>query len=126
LEFNTKIPIYIQVIDDFKKKLVRGDISLGDKLPSVRELAGEYTINPNTAARVYREMEQQGLCFTKRGLGTFITEDEAVLKGIREQMALGYAAEFLEGMKSLGIDYKEAMRLLKEVQEAPNDAKHHL
>ena len=56
MEFNSRIPIYLQVIDDIKKRLVTGGIEPGAKLPSTRELAVEYNINPNTAARIYREM----------------------------------------------------------------------
>jgi DNA-binding transcriptional regulator YhcF (GntR family) len=66
LEFKNNIPIYLQVIDDIKHKIVLGELNLGDKLPSTRELAVMYQINPNTAVRVYNEMELMGLCFTKQ------------------------------------------------------------
>ena len=62
MEFENSKPIYLQVIDDIKRKMVMGVIPPGDKLPSVRDLALTYTINPNTASRVYREMEMMSLC----------------------------------------------------------------
>ena len=65
MEFETNKPIYLQVIEDIKRRMVAGELPPGEKLPSVRDLAVAYTINPNTASRVYREMEQMSLCFTR-------------------------------------------------------------
>ena len=67
--------------------MIQGKLLLGEKLPSTRELALQYQINPNTAVRIYKEMEQQNMCFTKRGLGTFVTEESAVVTAMREAMA---------------------------------------
>ena len=61
MDYKANIPIYLQVIDDIKKRILTGEIKLGDKLPSTRELAVQYTVNPNTAARIYNELEQCGL-----------------------------------------------------------------
>ena len=80
MEFENNIPIYIQVINQIKKDIITGKLPMGVKLPSTRELAVLYHINPNTAGRVYKEMELQNMCYTKRGLGTFVTEDAAVFK----------------------------------------------
>jgi DNA-binding transcriptional regulator YhcF (GntR family) len=109
LEFENSKPIYLQVIDDIKRKMVMGVIPPGDKLPSVRDLALTYTINPNTASRVYREMEMMSLCFTRRGLGTFITEDPAVFEKIRHEMAHDCLADFVNIMQSLGYRDTEDM-----------------
>ena len=64
MEFNSALPIYLQVVTAIKRDIVTGKISLGEKLPSGRDLAIQYTINPNTASRVYKELENQGICFT--------------------------------------------------------------
>ena len=109
MEFETNKPIYLQVIEDIKRRMVAGELPPGEKLPSVRDLAIAYTINPNTASRVYREMEQISLCFTRRGLGTFITEDPAVYEQIRSGMAKECLANFVTGMKHLGYHDKQAM-----------------
>ncbi len=114
MQYETNRPIYLQVIDDIKKKLLRNEMRLGEKLPSVRELAFVYQINPNTASRVYKEMENMQLCYTKRGLGTFMTEDEQVLAGIRSEMAAGYLDTFLQGMQVLGFNFDEMVQLLQE------------
>ena len=114
MQFQTNSPIYLQVIDDIRRRLVQGELSPGEKMPSVRDLALQYEINPNTAARVYKEMESMALCFTKRGLGTFITEDEAVFKQIRGDMAGEYIETFISGMKSLGYGVDEMIQILKE------------
>ena len=80
MEFSNNIPIYIQVINEIKKDMVNGVVALGEKLPSGRELAFKYKINPNTANRIYKEMESEEICYTKRGLGTYVTEDVNKLK----------------------------------------------
>ena len=110
MEFKSNIPIYLQVIDDIKHKVVDGSIKLGDKLPSTRELAVQYQINPNTAVRVYNEMESMGLCFTKRGLGTYFSESEGLLMQIKEEMSKDVLEEFIEGMKNLGYTPEEMIR----------------
>ncbi len=113
MEFNSRIPIYLQVIDDIKRRLVTGKITPGSKLPSTRELAVEYNINPNTAARIYREMEQMSLCYTKRGLGTFATENEKLIKIIKLEMAKEIIENFKEEMAKLGYDETEMIEQIK-------------
>ncbi len=112
--YNASVPIYLQVVHSIKEKMATGKISPGDKLPSGRELALKYTINPNTAARVYQTLEQEQLLFTKRGLGSFVTEDKSKIAAIREEMAEGILEEFLAGMERLGISSDEAIEMLKK------------
>ncbi len=81
--------------------MIQGALSLGDKLPSARELAMMYQINPNTSNRIYRELELMELCYTKRGLGTFVTEDKNKLLKVRRDMADQVLMEFLGEMKDL-------------------------
>lgn len=112
-EFNSGTPIYIQVINKLKKKMALSQLKQGDKLPSSREMAIEYSINPNTANRVYKEMELLGLCYTKRGLGTFVTDDEVVVKSIKENMAKEYTKGYISSMGSLGYKKKEMIKLIE-------------
>ena len=109
MEFNSRIPIYLQVIDDIKKRLVTGKIEPGAKLPSTRELAVEYNINPNTAARIYGEMERMNICFTQRGLGTYATEDKKMIDEIKKEMAKNIVENFVGEMNNLGYDKKAMM-----------------
>ncbi|MFS8612558.1 MAG: GntR family transcriptional regulator [Planifilum fulgidum] len=71
------VPIYQQLVDGVKKAVARGILAPGDKLPSVRELAGRIAINPNTIAKAYQEMEREGIIETLRGRGSFIAEVQA-------------------------------------------------
>lgn len=112
-DFNSGTPIYIQVINMLKKKMALSRLKPGDKLPSSRELAIEYSINPNTASRVYKEMELMGLCYTKRGLGTFVTEDKVVVNSIKQNMAKDYTSEYLGSMKDLGYKKEEMIKLIE-------------
>ena len=82
MEYITEIPIYLQVIRDLEKKIIQGKLRPGDRLPSSRELAVHYRINQNTAARIYRELEDMGYCFTRRGIGTFVSEDETIFASL--------------------------------------------
>lgn len=77
------VPIYMQVIDQVKRAAASGLLKLGDQLPSVRELAVELTVNPNTVAKAYQELERDGIIKTVRGVGTFIAEKE--VKIVREE-----------------------------------------
>lgn len=112
MEFDNNIPIYIQVINDIKKDIVSGVLDLGEKLPSGRDLALQYKINPNTANRIYKELEAEELCFTKRGLGTFVTEDQEKIKVIREEMADSFLAVFIEGIKNLGFSKEDVVNMI--------------
>ena len=119
MEFENNIPIYIQVINQIKKDIITGKLPMGAKLPSTRELAVLYHINPNTAGRVYKEMELQNMCYTKRGLGTFVTEDAAVFKSMREEMA----QEFIKMGYYIGVGgvvtFKNAKKLKETVEAIP-------
>lgn len=113
MEFDNNIPIYVQVIDDIKRKIVKGVITLGEKLPSGRELAYTYKINPNTANRIYKELEALEICFTKRGLGTYVTEDINKLRSLKEEMAENLLEQFIAGMKDLGYSKEELIKMLE-------------
>lgn len=117
LEFNNTMPIYIQVIRSIKKDMIHGKLNLGDKLPSARDLAIQYQINPNTVNRIYRELEQMELCYTKRGIGTYVTEDEAKLSMIRKEMADEVMIAFLQEMKEIGLTKQELIQLINENYE---------
>jgi GntR family transcriptional regulator len=117
MEFHTNIPIYVQVIDDIKKDIIRGLLQPGEKLPSGRDLAYKYKINPNTANRVYKELEAEEVCFTKRGIGTYVTEDSEKLVAIKEEMAGTLLDKFIDGMKDLGFTKDELIKMLQSRYE---------
>ena len=111
MEFKTNIPIYLQVIEDIKQKIIAGTLPLGSKLPSSRELAIEYQINPNTAARIYSEME---LSYTRRGIGTFVTEDDRVIDDLKKERIEEIIQSFDEQLTGMGFSQDEILELLKE------------
>ena len=111
--YDNNLPIYLQVINDIKKRVVTGDMKAGEKMPSARDLALQYQINPNTSQRVYKELEMESICITKRGLGTFVTEDEERIEKMREEMASQYIIAFIKGMKGLGYSKEELIHILE-------------
>ena len=114
MQYDPNSPIWLQVMTFLKTDIVTGRRFPGEKLPGGREMALQYGINPNTAARVYQELERAGLCETRRGLGTFVTTDEAVIAGLRTDMARQAAEKFLRDMETLGISRREAAQLILE------------
>lgn len=114
MEFENNIPIYLQVVDEIKRLLMNGELKLGDKLWSARDMAILYKINPNTAARVYKELEQEELCFTKRGLGTFLTEDADVVNRLRNERAENLVMQFVNGFRDLSFSEKEMRSFFEE------------
>jgi len=117
LEFDNNVPIYIQVINDIKRDIVTGVLPPGERLLSARDLAIKYQINPNTANRIYKELELEELCYTKRGLGTFVTEDQIKVESIREEMSDALIDTFIKGMKELGFLKQQLIDVISERYE---------
>ncbi len=114
MEFKSSIPIYQQVIDEIKGDIISGNLKPGDKLPSSRELAIKYAINPNTAARVYSEMESMGLSYTKRGIGTFVVDDHEVIQSLKQELIYRQFKELDEKLSNLGYHPEEIMEMLRD------------
>jgi GntR family transcriptional regulator len=114
MDFDQNKPIYLQIIDDFKKKIIRGELKPGDKILSQRDFAREINVNPNTVQRAYREMESLGLVMTLRGQGTFITEDKDMLMRIKDETATEIIKNFIQGMNSLGFEGTEVLDLIQQ------------
>lgn len=107
MEFKSNIPIYLQVVDDIKKQIAIGSLRPGDRLPSTRDLAAMYQINPNTATRVYSELELLGISFTKRGLGTFLSENPELKTQLHHEMIELLVTGFIEELKAIGCSKEE-------------------
>ena len=111
--FDDRMPIYRQIIIQFSRAFVRGDIKPGERIPSIRELSILLKVNTNTIQRVYQEMERDKLIISKRGTGYFLTEDEEMLETTRKQLAYDSLRRFLEEMRALGCSDKEIINELK-------------
>lgn len=109
MDFRSNIPLYLQVMDDIKKQIISGELALGARLPSTRELAARYQINPNTAVRVYNELEAQGITFTRRGIGTFVTEDSSWKDRLRREMAETLISGLVSQLKEAGFTKQELL-----------------
>ncbi len=112
MQFDPMRPIWLQVMGEIETSIVVGERQPGEKLPGGRDLAVIYSINPNTAARVYQELEKKGLCETRRGMGTYVTVDGNRISALREELAWQAVNLFLEKMKKLGITRQEAARMI--------------
>ena len=115
MNFDPMSQIWLQVATRLKQQIVTGGLPPGSKLPGGRDLALQYGINPNTAARIYQELEREGVCMTRRGTGTFVTEREDRIQTMKEHMARQAADRFLAELAGLGVSREEAVQwLLKE------------
>jgi len=109
-------PIYLQIMEEIKKRAVRGEYGPGDQLPSVRDLAQEMQVNPNTIARVYRELEREEFIFTRRGTGTFITGDGDRIEKERGELGLGAIRRFVRDVGELGLNGNRTKDLVDSVR----------
>lgn len=112
-EFDAKVPIYLQIMQDIKRDIITGKLKGGDKLPSVREMAEKMRVNPNTIQRAYQELEREQVTFTQRGMGTFITEEPQKLQQIKAEMSGEVIRSFVEGMRSLGFCDEDIIQCVK-------------
>lgn len=105
--FKNGIPIYSQIIDEMTMRIASGAYAPGDKLPSVRDLAMEAGVNPNTMQKALSELERKGLVYAERTSGRFITRDEKVLEELHEGLAKRYFDELSEKLRKIGLSEKE-------------------
>ncbi|MBE7681192.1 GntR family transcriptional regulator [Paenibacillus sp. P13VS] len=114
MEFDNNLPIYLQIMQYIKKQIVTGTLKAGDKIPSVRELAAELQINPNTVQRTFQELEREEVVETKRGLGRYVTSEESKIMTIKKEMAGELLERFLTGMQELGIEEQDIVTIVAD------------
>ncbi|WP_145049513.1 MULTISPECIES: GntR family transcriptional regulator [Paenibacillus] len=114
IEFDNNLPIYIQIMQYIKKQIVTGTLQAGDKIPSVRELAAELQINPNTVQRTFQELEREEVVETRRGLGRYVTSEESKIMTIKKEMAGELLERFLTGMQELGIEEQDIVSIVAD------------
>lgn len=116
-KFNNRDPVYVQVIQHFKEQMAKGYYEPGQEIPSRRELANTLKINPNTAQRAYKEMEEQGLIFTEGNLPSRITKDEQMLKRVREELIREAVDQFVHSVQTINVELPEVLDLVKDTYE---------
>lgn len=114
-------PIYAQILEVIQLRIITGQYKAGEKIPSVRELAAEVGVNPNTMQKALTELERSKLVMAQRTSGRIVTEDKEMIRGIRNQLAGNYLREFVDRMKELGFDKEEIVLLLKEQKGEKNE-----
>lgn len=114
-------PVYIQLVEQLKLKIISGDIELDSKLDSVRNLAAEAMVNPNTMQKALAELERQGFVYSKRTSGRFVTDDKALIDKERKNLVKESVKSSLETLINLGYTDEEIIKLIEEIlKEAYN------
>ena len=108
-------PIYAQIIERVQLDIITGRYAPGSRLPSVRELAAQAAVNPNTMQKALSELESGGLIYAQRTSGRFVTEDLEKIRRAKEQLASMQIREFIVRMKKLGLTREEIMSLFQQI-----------
>ena len=115
--FDNNIPIYIQLLDYLKIYLISGVFKSGEKLPSVREFATTFKVNPNTMQKALSELESMKLIYTERTNGKFVTENKELIEKLKDEYALTLAKSYFQGMKRIGLGKVESIKYLERIDE---------
>ena len=113
-QFSNDAPIYAQIVAQMKAGIATGAFPPGERLPSVRDLAVEAGVNPNTMQRAMAQLEGEGLIITNRTAGRTVTEDGVILEKLRQQLARERLEEYFRDMQQLGYDRSQAAALVQE------------
>lgn len=114
-EFDNSIPIYLQIIDVIKNKIISGEYRLGQQIESVRSLASEYEVNPNTIQRALSELESQGFLRTERTRGRFVTEDNMYIMRVKDKLAYEEIEKCILALKKLGYEENDISEKFKSI-----------
>lgn len=113
-QYASGTPIYLQLVDQFKHRIISGELTVGSKLESVRDLAVSFEVNPNTMQRALAELERDHLVYAERTAGRFITQDKELIVKMREEIAQEIIETFIQQMDSIGFSTKEAIELFQK------------
>ena len=108
-------PIYAQIIDKVQMDIVTGRYAPGGRLPSVRELAAQAAVNPNTMQKALAELEGSGLIYAQRTSGRFVTEDAGRIREAKRRLASMQVRDFMKKMQDLGMTWEEIIELLQNI-----------
>lgn len=113
-DLDNKRPIYLQLMERIQQDIVSGVYMPGDKLPSVRDLALDASVNPNTMQKALSELERSGLVYSQRTSGRFITDDAEMLKEMKRNLAAEHIRNFFQKMHQLGFSDEETLKIIQE------------
>ncbi|MBD5431640.1 GntR family transcriptional regulator [Lactobacillus agrestimuris] len=120
MEFKDNIPIYLQIEQYLYRQIALGELKAGEKIPSVRKLALELTVNVNTVQRALGQMNDRGILFTKRGEGNFVTEDTELLNQTKQSLIDNELDNFVQNMEKLGADGDSLVSILEDYLKRRN------
>lgn len=115
--FTVDKPIYAQITQILKRNILSGKYDLGSKLPSVRELAAEAAVNPNTMQKAFTELEQDGLISTQRNSGRIVTTDQAIIDTARNFMLEDMTKNYLRKLREMGSTVTDAIQLIEKFEK---------
>lgn len=115
--FDNNIPIYVQLLEYLKIYLISGVFKPGDKLPSVRDFANTFKVNPNTMQKALSELEDMELIYTERTNGKYVTNDQEVIDKLKDEYALTLAKSYFNGMKRIGLGKADSIKYLEGIEE---------
>lgn len=105
--FDNDRPIYIQIVEYLRNEIISGNFKMGEKIPSVRDLAFSTKVNPNTMQKALSELEREGLIYTERTNGKYVTSDEKLIEKVKLEIIDEKVNNFLKDMKKIGITNEE-------------------
>ena len=112
-QFDNSMPIYTQLVYKIELAIVSGEFVRGQRLSAVRDMAAEAGVNPNTMQRAFQELERQGLVYTQRSSGRYVTEDMTVIENTKQALARENIKSFMDSMRRIGYSREERIRLLE-------------
>lgn len=113
-------PIFLQLVERIQMDIISGRYKSGDKLPSIRDLAAEAAVNPNTMQKAFSELERTGLVYSQRTSGRFITEDKKMIEELKATIAKEKIEEFIENMKNIGFKDDEILSMMQQTMNGGN------
>lgn len=113
--FNNDRPIYIQLVEKLRIEIVSGRIKQAERLPSVRDLALDAKVNPNTMQKALVELEEEGLIYTERTNGKFVTTNTELIEKIRKEIAKEKTKKYIKDMEEMGISYEQSIEYLQSL-----------
>jgi len=115
--FDNNRPIYIQLVEGLRIKIISGKFKSGERLPSVRELALTAKVNPNTMQKALAELEEEDLIYTERTNGKFVTDNQELIEKLKIKLAKEKVKNFLNDMNDIGITYEKAIEYLQRFEK---------
>lgn len=113
---NENLPIYMQIMDKIRAAIVSGELAAGEKIATVRELAEDFGVNPNTMQRALSELEREGLLISERTTGRFVTKDIGIIDAARREAAEEIVREFLQKMRNMGFTREQIEDFFREAE----------